>query len=182
MCHVHNYSPLNYTGSIVSQNQTVCYEISLINLTLPNVLTASINYANGQPYVSGNAYGNSQVISLLANFSNNRISTTVGAVAHCLIRGMTPQRADFNNGRDTAAWLRVEIEKVIKDGGTYTYRILLPNLPHEDHVRIHDKIYSLLNDNGYKYEIMNVRMIGLNAENNSRAIELENLIAKMKSS
>lgn len=32
-----NYSPLNYNGSIVSQSETVCYEISLISLTLPNV-------------------------------------------------------------------------------------------------------------------------------------------------
>lgn len=33
-----NYSPLNYNGSVVSQSETVCYEISLISLTLPNVV------------------------------------------------------------------------------------------------------------------------------------------------
>jgi len=33
-----NYSPLNYSGSVVSQNETVCYEISLVSLTLPNVI------------------------------------------------------------------------------------------------------------------------------------------------
>jgi hypothetical protein len=32
-----NFSPLNYNGSIVSQNETVCYEVSLISLTLPNI-------------------------------------------------------------------------------------------------------------------------------------------------
>jgi hypothetical protein len=30
-----NFSPLNYTGSMVSQNDTVCYEITLIDLGLP---------------------------------------------------------------------------------------------------------------------------------------------------
>jgi hypothetical protein len=40
----------------------------------------------------------------------------MGAVACCLNRGMTPQRADFNGGRDTAAWLRAEIVKVISAG------------------------------------------------------------------
>jgi hypothetical protein len=40
----------------------------------------------------------------------------MGAVACCLNRGMTPLRADFNQGRDTAAWLRTEIVKVIAAG------------------------------------------------------------------
>jgi hypothetical protein len=31
-----NYTPLIYNGSVVSQNETVAYEISLVNLTLPN--------------------------------------------------------------------------------------------------------------------------------------------------
>jgi hypothetical protein len=32
-----NFSPLSYNGSIVSQNQTVCCEVSLISMTLPNL-------------------------------------------------------------------------------------------------------------------------------------------------
>jgi len=32
-----NDQPLNYTGSTVSQNQTVCYEVELISLILPNL-------------------------------------------------------------------------------------------------------------------------------------------------
>lgn len=32
-----NFSPLNYTGTIVSQNDSVCYEVSLVELILPNV-------------------------------------------------------------------------------------------------------------------------------------------------
>lgn len=33
-----NYAPLNYNGSVVSQSESVCYEVSLISLILPNVV------------------------------------------------------------------------------------------------------------------------------------------------
>ena len=32
-----NFSPLAYNGSMVSQNQTICYEVSLVSMTLPNL-------------------------------------------------------------------------------------------------------------------------------------------------
>jgi hypothetical protein len=37
-------------------------------------------------------------------------------VAACLVKGMPEIHAGFNQGRDTATWLRNEIEKVLKDG------------------------------------------------------------------
>ena len=55
-------------------------------------------------------------IAAFKKVKDSRISTTVGAVAACLNRGMTPQRADFNSGRDTAAWLRAEIVKILAEG------------------------------------------------------------------
>lgn len=55
-------------------------------------------------------------IAAVKKVKDNRISTTMGAIAHCLLRGMTPQRADFNNGRDTAEWLRKQIVDVIAQG------------------------------------------------------------------
>jgi len=55
-------------------------------------------------------------ISAFKKVKDSRIGTTMGAVAACLNRGMTPQRADFNQGRDTAAWLRAEIVKVLAEG------------------------------------------------------------------
>ncbi len=42
---------------------------------------------------------------------------TMVGVAACLVKGMPEIHADFNQGRDTSAWLRAEIEKVMKDGG-----------------------------------------------------------------
>ena len=57
-----------------------------------------------------------QDISAIKKVKDNRINTTMGAIAHCMLRGMTPQRADFNNGRDTAAWLRNRIVEVIAEG------------------------------------------------------------------
>jgi hypothetical protein len=55
-------------------------------------------------------------IVAIKKVKDNRISTTMGAIAHCLLRGMTPQRADFNDGKDTAAWLRNAIVNVILEG------------------------------------------------------------------
>jgi hypothetical protein len=55
-------------------------------------------------------------IAAFKKVKDARISTTMGAVAACLNRGMTPQRAGFNSGRDTAAWLRAEIVKVLAEG------------------------------------------------------------------
>jgi hypothetical protein len=55
-------------------------------------------------------------VAAFKKVKDNRIGTTMGAVAACLNRGMTPQRADFNKGRDTAEWLRNEINRVINEG------------------------------------------------------------------
>ena len=55
-------------------------------------------------------------IAAIKKVKDNRISTTMGAIAHCLLRGMQPQRADFNNGKDTAEWLRNAIVEVISAG------------------------------------------------------------------
>ena len=55
-------------------------------------------------------------INAMKKVKDNRISTTVGAVAHCLLRGMQAQRADFNKGRDTTVWLRAEIVKILAEG------------------------------------------------------------------
>lgn len=47
-----------------------------------------------------------------------RSSLTMGAIAACLNRGMQPIRADFNNGRSTAAWLGERITEVIYAGSS----------------------------------------------------------------
>jgi hypothetical protein len=46
-----NYSPLLYTGSIVSQNQTVCYEIALVSLILPNATLSTGSRIAFYPFV-----------------------------------------------------------------------------------------------------------------------------------
>ncbi len=66
-------------------------------------------------WMEGVGYAKADVASL-KKVKDNRISTTMGAIAHCLLRGMTPQRADFNNGKDTNEWLRKAIADVITEG------------------------------------------------------------------
>jgi len=55
-------------------------------------------------------------IAAFKKTKDNRCGTTMGAVAACLIKGMPAQRADFNDGRDTAVWLRARINEVIEQG------------------------------------------------------------------
>ena len=55
-------------------------------------------------------------IAAFKKTKDNRCNTTMGAIASCLLRGMPAVRADFNDGRDTAAWLRKEIVQVIAEG------------------------------------------------------------------
>jgi hypothetical protein len=45
-----------------------------------------------------------------------RCSVTMGAIASSLIKGMTPQRDDFNNGKDCSEWLLKMVNQAIQDG------------------------------------------------------------------
>jgi hypothetical protein len=45
-----------------------------------------------------------------------RSNLTMGAIAACLLKGMTPYRADFNNGKNIAQWLSQQINTVIESG------------------------------------------------------------------
>lgn len=55
-------------------------------------------------------------ITAFKKTKDNRCSSTMGGVASCLLRGMTVQRADFNDGRDSGLWLRNEIARVVTEG------------------------------------------------------------------
>jgi hypothetical protein len=55
-------------------------------------------------------------IAAFKKTKDNRCNVTMGAIASCLLRGMPAIREDFNQGRDTAAWLRSEINDVIEQG------------------------------------------------------------------
>jgi len=55
-------------------------------------------------------------ISAFKKTKDNRCGMTMGAVAACLIKGMPAVRAEFNDGRDTAVWLRARINEVIEQG------------------------------------------------------------------
>ena len=55
-------------------------------------------------------------IAAFKKTKDNRVNVTMGAIASCLLRGMPAVRADFNSGRDTAAWLREAIVETIEAG------------------------------------------------------------------
>jgi hypothetical protein len=55
-------------------------------------------------------------IAAFKKTKDNRCGTTMGAIAACLIKGMPTVREDFNDGKDTSAWLRARINEVIEQG------------------------------------------------------------------
>lgn len=57
--------------------------------------------------------------SIITSFKRTkdwRSHLTMGTIASCLLKGMPEQRADFNNGKNTAEWLLKEVNKVIHEG------------------------------------------------------------------
>jgi len=66
-------------------------------------------------WMSANGYTKSQIADFKKT-KDNRCGMTVGAIAACLLKGMPPVRADFNEGRSTAVWLANEISKIVAEG------------------------------------------------------------------
>lgn len=66
-------------------------------------------------WMSANGYTKDQ-IKAFKNTKDYRSNSTMGSIAACLNRGMPPVRKDFNEGRDSAQWLRNQIAKVIAEG------------------------------------------------------------------
>jgi hypothetical protein len=56
------------------------------------------------------------IISAFKRTADWRCSSTMGAIAACILRGMPPQRDDFNNGRHNGQWLLSQIHEVIEQG------------------------------------------------------------------
>jgi uncharacterized protein (DUF433 family) len=55
-------------------------------------------------------------IKAFKDTKDSRCGMTMGSVAACLLRGMPVVHEGFNNGRNTADWLKAEIAKVIEQG------------------------------------------------------------------
>jgi hypothetical protein len=68
-----NYSPLDYNGTLVSQNNSICYEVSLIEIILPNVnlKTGSKIVFYPYVYVELSSISASQTYSKNIIYSNN---------------------------------------------------------------------------------------------------------------
>ena len=66
-------------------------------------------------WMAANGYDKSD-IKAFKDTKDSRCGSTMGSVAACLLRGMPEVHEGFNQGRDTAQWLRDEIAKVIEQG------------------------------------------------------------------
>jgi hypothetical protein len=66
-------------------------------------------------WMSANGYTKEQ-IAQFKKTKDNRCGTTIGAIAACLLKGMPPVRADFNDGRSSVVWLGQAIAKIVSEG------------------------------------------------------------------
>lgn len=66
-------------------------------------------------WMEQNGYAKS-TINEFRKLKDRRIPSTLCGIAACLVRGMPEVHEGFNNGKDTAAWLRNAIEEAIKQG------------------------------------------------------------------
>ena len=66
-------------------------------------------------WMGRNGYTKSQIAEFKKT-KDNRCSLTMGAIASCLLKGMTAHREDFNSGRNTEEWLKTSISTVVSEG------------------------------------------------------------------
>lgn len=66
-------------------------------------------------WMGKNEYAKAE-ISAFKKTKDWRVSPTMGAIAASLLAGMQESRADFNNGKNSAEWLRTQIENIIAAG------------------------------------------------------------------
>ena len=66
-------------------------------------------------WMSRNDYTKAQIAEFKKT-KDNRCGTTVGSIAACLLKGMPAHREDFNDGRNTADWLKASIAAIVAEG------------------------------------------------------------------
>lgn len=115
--------PLAYNGSIVSQNQTVCYEISLLNITLPNVPLISGSRIAFYPYVYielSNVTSPSKASTSII-YSNNPNSK------RALFIAPISQVSNPNLGTFITLWTSMTQTIKFKPNDNLQFRVFLPN-------------------------------------------------------
>ena len=66
-------------------------------------------------WMAANGY-DAKTVEAFKKMKDWRSNSTMGCIASCLLRGMVPQRDDFNKGRDSTVWLKAEIDAAMEAG------------------------------------------------------------------
>jgi len=66
-------------------------------------------------WMGANSYDKT-TIKAFKDTKDSRCGTTMGALAACLLRGMPEVHPEFNEGKNSADWLKAEIQQVIDQG------------------------------------------------------------------
>ena len=90
-------------------------------------------------WMQNNGYTKDEIVTFKKT-KDTRCTITMGGLASCLNKGMTAVRADFNNGKDSGAWLKDNIAKVITEGADDIEEIEGDNTPAIPTVSIQDRV------------------------------------------
>lgn len=119
-----NFAPMCYTGSTVSQNELVCYEIELLSLVLPNVVLTAGSRISFYPfvYVQFGTFNSSMNHSNCVFYSNNPDANT--ALFIC-------PTTDVSNPL-TSQFIKLDGQKTVqtvkfKPNDNLKFRVFLPN-------------------------------------------------------
>lgn len=115
--------PLDYNGSVVSQNQTVCYNVSLLNITLPNVPLITGSRIAFYPYVyielsNVTSPSKSSTSIIYSNNPNSKRALFIAPIS---------QIRNPNLGTFITLWTRMDQTIKFKPNDNLEFRVFLPN-------------------------------------------------------
>lgn len=116
-------NPLDYNGSIVSQNQTVCYKISLLNITLPNVPLLTGSRIAFYPYV----YIELSNVTSPSRASTNIIYSNNPNSKRALFIAPISQIRNPDLGTFITLWSNMEQTVKFKPNDNLQIQVFLPN-------------------------------------------------------
>lgn len=119
-----NSVPFTYTGSLVSQQQSVCYEIELLNLVIPNTLLQSGSRAVFYPYL----YVELQSVSSSSSGSNGLIYSNNPNANKMLFRAVV----DDNAGALISPFIKIDGDGMVqtikfKPNDALRFAVYIPN-------------------------------------------------------
>lgn len=98
-----------WTGDKFTAHFRVAMEFYRLESSVKDLKPKLVEWMHGAGYDKSD-------INAIRKTKDKYFSGTMMGIAACLVKGMPEIHSGFNNGKDTALWLRNEIDKVLKEG------------------------------------------------------------------